>query len=221
MEGETGGDSCYRRKKTESSWMRFYEHLMRTHVTRRMWRELSITRRADNVWANTYCRQFLVLGPFPANDKPAMGLDFPFIDEARPEAVKGVEFGGLGWRRVDTPGNTLDLARTFGPLSRHVAYAAVHVQSKTEQAAQLRIGSDDGCKVWHNGKLVISALEPRGAEPDQNVATVRLAKGDNLFLFKVANVDGGWAAILRLTDLRGGPLPRTRYFTGRVPRKGD
>jgi hypothetical protein len=52
MEGEEGGDPCYRRKPDEPSWMRFYEHLMRSHVTRRMWRELSITRPAENVWLN-------------------------------------------------------------------------------------------------------------------------------------------------------------------------
>jgi len=50
MEGEEGGDPCYRRRKEETSWMRFYQHLMRDHVTRRMWRELSVTRPATNVW---------------------------------------------------------------------------------------------------------------------------------------------------------------------------
>jgi hypothetical protein len=42
MEGEQGGDPCYRRKPSESSWMQFYAHLMREHATRRVWRELSL-----------------------------------------------------------------------------------------------------------------------------------------------------------------------------------
>ncbi len=50
MENEEGGDPCYRRKKSEASWMGFYEHLMRSHVTRRMWRELSVTRPPQNIW---------------------------------------------------------------------------------------------------------------------------------------------------------------------------
>jgi hypothetical protein len=52
MEGDTGGDPCYRRKPSEPSWMGFYQHLMRDHVTRRMWRELTLRRPPRNVWVN-------------------------------------------------------------------------------------------------------------------------------------------------------------------------
>ncbi len=54
MEGETGGDPCYRRTSSEKSWMRFYSHLMREHVTRKMWRELSVTKTPENVWLKEY-----------------------------------------------------------------------------------------------------------------------------------------------------------------------
>ncbi len=54
MEGEQGGDLCYRRQPSETSWMRFYSHLMREHVTRKMWRELSVTKAPDNVWLKEY-----------------------------------------------------------------------------------------------------------------------------------------------------------------------
>jgi hypothetical protein len=54
MDGEQGGDLCYRRQPAEKSWMRFYSHLMRSHVTRRMWRELSVTRPPENVWRNEH-----------------------------------------------------------------------------------------------------------------------------------------------------------------------
>lgn len=50
MEGETGGDPCYRRRKDETSWMRFYEHILTEHVTRKMLRELSVTRPPDSPW---------------------------------------------------------------------------------------------------------------------------------------------------------------------------
>ncbi|HEY5911578.1 MAG TPA: hypothetical protein VJA21_13345 [Verrucomicrobiae bacterium] len=54
MEGETGGDACYRRQPSETSWMRFYSHLMRDHVTRRMWRELTLRHPPENVWLKEY-----------------------------------------------------------------------------------------------------------------------------------------------------------------------
>lgn len=51
MEGEEGGDPCYRRRPDETTWMRFYEHIMRDHVTRKMWREISPNRPPVNIWA--------------------------------------------------------------------------------------------------------------------------------------------------------------------------
>ncbi|MBI5388262.1 MAG: hypothetical protein HZA90_26660 [Verrucomicrobia bacterium] len=213
MEGDQGGDLCYRRKKSEPSWMGFYQHLMRNHVTRRMWRELTTRRPPENVWMKTYCRRFLVLGPFEAAGKPVMGLDYSFIDEASGSIAPGAKVGANEWRPVSAPTRTLDLTQPFGSKDNHLGYVAVRARSETTQAAQLRIGSDDGCKVWHNGKLVVFTAETRGAEPDQNIVDVSLAKGDNLFLMKVANGVGGWGAILRLTDAQGGPLPGVSYLT--------
>ncbi len=37
--GEDGGDPCYRRQPRDESWMGFYEHIMRDHITSRMWGE--------------------------------------------------------------------------------------------------------------------------------------------------------------------------------------
>ena len=54
MEGEPGGDPCYRRRTEENTWMRFYQHIMRDHVTRRMWRELSPRRSPSNVWVQEH-----------------------------------------------------------------------------------------------------------------------------------------------------------------------
>jgi hypothetical protein len=59
MEGEEGGDPCYRRQPSETSWMKFYQHIMRNHVTRRMWRELSPNRPPTNIWL-----QVQPMGPY-------------------------------------------------------------------------------------------------------------------------------------------------------------
>jgi hypothetical protein len=171
-----------------------------------------VTRPPDNVWIKTWCRQFLALGPFDAAGQSAMGLDAPFIDEPGASPAPGRPAGEREWRVVTSPHRLLDLTRTFGPQDNHVAYLAARVRSQTEQAAQLRIGSDDGCKVWHNGKLVLIASAPRAVAPDQDIVEVTLAAGDYLFLMKVANGSGGWAAMLRLTDLQGGPLPGIVYM---------
>ncbi len=40
LEGDEGGDPCYRRGPGEESWLRFYRHIMGEHITSRMWREV-------------------------------------------------------------------------------------------------------------------------------------------------------------------------------------
>lgn len=44
FEGENrpGGDPEYGRKPTETSWMRFYQHIMEDHITRQMWSEATM-----------------------------------------------------------------------------------------------------------------------------------------------------------------------------------
>jgi len=44
MEGEkrAGGDEEYGRKKSETSWMGFYRHIMEDHITRQMWSEAAM-----------------------------------------------------------------------------------------------------------------------------------------------------------------------------------
>lgn len=210
-EGEFGGDPCFRRRKDEPNWLRFYEHIMETHATRRMWRELSIIRPADTPWVRQYCRQFLVLGPYSTAGEPNLGLDYPFINEAtvRPRAGEKVRL--LKWQTARAEGRSLDLTKLFGDRNDCVAYAAVYVRSDQEQAARLHIGTDDGCCVRHNGALILSAPVERSAEPNQNIVDVKLCKGLNLFLIKVANHFGGWEIILRLTDLQGNPLAGVEY----------
>jgi len=39
-----GGDPEYARKKGETSWMRFYQHIMEDHITRRMWSQATMRR---------------------------------------------------------------------------------------------------------------------------------------------------------------------------------
>lgn len=210
-EGEEGGDLCYRRTKEEPGWVGYYRHLMQTHVTRKMWRELSVTGTPDNVWISQYARRAIVLGPFAAEGKPDLGIDVPFIDEAKAEPKAGAMAGGLVWRPVTSASRTLDIIPVLGAKGNSVCYLALWARSPTEQRAQVRVGSDDGCRVWHNGTVVISAPGPRALLPDKDIADVTLKRGRNLFLLKVTNGGGGWCATFRLCAPDGGPLAGVAY----------
>jgi hypothetical protein len=207
-----GGDPCFRLPRDGKTWEPFYIHIMEEHATRKMWREASLRQPTPTPWLDLYCRKFLVLGPFSTDGKPDQGLDFPFIDESSPSPKAGQQVGGLAWKSVLTAGRTLDLAQTLEPGGSRLAYVAIYVRSGKDQFAQVRIGSDDGCKLWHSGRLILAAPVERGAALDQNIVDVKLKKGANLFLVKVGDIGGGWQLIFRLTDSAGQPLPGIEYL---------
>lgn len=214
--GNCGGPTgvpCYAGPKPDpkEGWTPLYVHLMEAHATRKMWRELSVTTRPANPWIDRFCRRFLILGPYDVQGKPDLGLDVPFVKEASAAPAAGEKAGKLEWREAVVQGRTLDLAAAFPGTGHHLAYAAVLVRSGKEQFAQARIGSDDGCQVWQDGRLILSSPVERAAQPDQDIVGVHLKQGDNLFLLKVADHGGGWEAMFRITDAQGDPLPDVEY----------
>ncbi len=215
--GYNDGRPCYAgpRPDPKEEWMPMYRHLTQIHATRRMWRELSVIRRPSNCWIDQYCRDFLVLGPFPAWGKAEMGLTTPFIDESAVIPSRGQKAGELAWKQIVTPGRNLDLAKAVGPADSAVAYAAFAVRSPRRQFAQLRLGTDDGCRVWLNGQPILHAPVDRAAAADQNIVDIRLNAGINRILIKVANRNGGWEAVARITDLEGQPIPNVQYVPSR------
>ncbi|MDB6124460.1 MAG: Protein of unknown function (DUF1553)/Protein of unknown function (DUF1549)/Planctomycete [Pedosphaera sp.] len=75
-----------------------------------------------------------------------------------------------------------------GDNSATYLYRTIEVQ--TSQSLTLLLGSDDGIKVWLNGKEVLSNQIMRGAAPDQEKVTVRLQAGENKLLLKIVNGAG-------------------------------
>ena len=72
------------------------------------------------------------------------------------------------------------------------------LQWPAAQRVTLRIGSDDGVKVWVNGRLVHGNNATRSFAPDQDSATVSLKKGENTILMKVTQNNMPWGASLRI-----------------------
>lgn len=87
-----------------------------------------------------------------------------------------------------------------------VAYGFAYLKSATAQSVQLRVGSDDGLMVWLNGSAVINNPHAwRGCALDQDAATVNIKEGWNKLLLRVADRNGAWGFVARLTDSAGKP----------------
>lgn len=144
--------------------------------------------------------------PFDGNDT--------FTENGQRVAVVAARAPGrLAWKIVppDASGY-VDLAARHGAEAHHsFSYAWTAVQSPKDQDAAILLGSDDGAKLFINGELVFTVRETRAAQPNQNRVPIRLKKGRNTILLKVANGDGphGFYLTIESSDeLKEAPLPR-------------
>ncbi len=195
-------------------WMPLYYHMIDTHLTRRMWRQLSVTRQHPNPWTGLPCREFLLLGPFDPAGAEDYGLGRAFLDEESERPAAGGAAGDRTWRRVRAAGRSLNIAQFLSPAEHRVAYVAVYVHAPQAGPAQVRIGTDDGCKLWHDGVLVHTDPALQSVQFDHAAIDVSLREGANLFLLKVANAEGGWGAIFRVCDRIGAPIAGVTYSAG-------
>ena len=177
-----------------------------------------------------FIRDWLVMGPFanPGQRGHSAGFDYDFLKPIGGEALVRLrpgmsvfyEFpaGRREWtpkpprREVKAVGlhsNTpaIDLKKSMSPATYVVAYAYCHVTVPKSIEAHVRLGSDDGIRVWVNGAEVLKRRVYRGAAPDQDSAAVHLRKGENRVMVKVDTDLGGWEFCLRFVDAGGNPLP--------------
>mgnify|MGYP001616080211 CR=1 FL=1 len=87
-----------------------------------------------------------------------------------------------------------------------VVYLRTRVYSPKKQDAQLEAGSDDGIKIWVNGKVVHANNATRPCSPGSDKAKAALNEGWNDLLVKVTQGGGEWSACLRIRAADGGKL---------------
>jgi hypothetical protein len=96
----------------------------------------------------------------------------------------------------------VDLAGRLGAggTEHKVAYAYRAIESDSERRVLLLTGSDDGLRVWVNGRLAVQSTVGRAAKMDEDQNWVTLQRGHNDVLVEVSNLAGGWGFYFRLTD---------------------
>ena len=93
-----------------------------------------------------------------------------------------------------------------------LTYSACWLKADADKNVEIRIGSDDGYKLWLNNKLVGSEHVYRGAEMDQEIYPVKLNKGMNLILLKVDQDWGEYEFMLRVVDSDGKKVPGIKVW---------
>lgn len=131
------------------------------------------------------------IGPFPNTGGKGLAVPFPPETEFVPDKkYAGRDGQQVGWKPIHQRNGMFMMNRLLDPADNCVLYAAVLVHAPRAGKQELLTGSDDGLKVWLNGKVVFEKAIQRGLKPDDDRTTVDLKEGDNLLLLKIQQ-DGG------------------------------
>ncbi len=177
----------------------------------------AISVQAESTWR--------IAGPFPAAGLSGLedALDRDYLAEsaeagsdvsetaASPFLASGKQ--GAIWNEAadgvkDTDGyGGIDFLAEFGPSSYAVAYAHRTVQSKGSRRVELKVGSDDGVKIWLNGELAFTRHVRRALTPGEDAVVVQLKEGANELLVKVEQGEGDWGFLVRMDPMTGEGVP--------------
>ncbi len=163
--------------------------------------------------AGKFMRTWLVAGPFTissdsiAPDEPtqekAFRAEFAAYPQIRPgQAAPAISEGKkeFNWQLVSPNSDVINLDTLFKAKDYVYAYAMSEIKTDKAENVMLALGSDDGVKVWLNGKLVHENWIPRGVEKDNDLVPLQLVKGSNQLLLKVQDINLGWGFVARLLD---------------------
>lgn len=144
-----------------------------------------------------------IAGPYTESGKGGAAL---FDTSFAPET----DDGQVQWQAVPTSDDAakpwlMNIQRLLTGNDR-VAYVRAVITAKEDADAVLEIGSDDGVKVWFNGKPVHANNAARPVVPASDKVTVRLVKGDNTVLMKITQQANDWGFCLRVTNPDGSPM---------------
>ena len=163
-----------------------------------------------------FIKSWLILAPIPfaegQNHGDAVEKE-KIKDEAKLEPKDGdkVKVGDkeLTWKAHMAETHLIDFNKILGETkTQSVGYAVAYIVADGEKKdVVLKIGSDDGCKLFLNGKEVGKVVEERAADKDQNsFDKLTLKKGRNVLVFKIVNAEIDWSGCARFTDAEGKPV---------------
>ena len=153
---------------------------------------------------------WLVAGPFPNETdkdfKDCKGFETDYIGESSARAVEGQRASSAKWQlAVANARWGLDFVRILKSDRTSVVYTYATLVAEKPTDVRLLIGSDDGVKVWLNGKLVHTNHVTRGVDGQTDQVLAKLNSGANRLLFKVDQHYGGYGLKVRVAGADGIP----------------
>ena len=162
--------------------------------------------------AEKYMSTWLVAGPVPVatgeasppeqTQVSAFSADVSpvTVDPKKPVAPMSVNGKTYAWEVVRTITDIIDLDKQYSAADFSAAFALAEIRSDREVKTLLGVGSDDGIRIWHNGKLIHDNWIPRGPVKDDDLVPITLQPGSNQLLLKVQDMQQGWGFVVRILN---------------------
>ncbi len=129
-----------------------------------------------------------VVGPFDNRNTKGFAHAYPPENQVDFAAGYDGKDADVKWHEFVTNDSygQVDLNRAIGKHLGAVAYAAAEFESDRERDVELRLGTENACKLWLNGKLLLeSEVYHSFTSMDQFVGRGAMKKGRNLILLKI------------------------------------
>jgi hypothetical protein len=155
--------------------------------------------------APKFITEWNIIGPFDAPDLTFLTTVYPpEKDLALDKVCRGKNDAEVKWSRLKAEDSGyMRLENRIKPNEQAIVYGLVYVFAPEETDTFLLLGSDDGVRVWINGRLIHSNAAYRAASPDEDKVPVHLKQGWNACLLKDIQGAGGWGFFLRFADPEG------------------
>ncbi len=133
-------------------------------------------------------------GSLPTGEPPARTVT---SIQPKPGLAHQIGEAEYRWQLAHAKGDIVNLVEVYGEKAFVVAYAWAEIDVPEAKTALLGVGSDDGVKVWLNGKLVHENWIGRPVQKDDDLVLLNLQAGKNQLLLKVQNMQLGWGFTCR------------------------
>lgn len=152
--------------------------------------------------APNFISDWWIIGPFDNSNENGLSTIYPPESEFDiNKTYTGNKNQNVKWKSYhNEESGYIDFTKIFHPSDNGVVYASRNFKMEDEKTVKIGVGSNDGVRLWLNGKLVLDHKVLRKAEPNQEILTLPFKKGDNSVLIKVDQFGGGWGFYFSLLD---------------------
>lgn len=176
-----------------------------------------------------FITNWLVVGPFPnPGERPDNeGFHVDYLENYGGEA-NHIPFDGMEIAKDD--GTTVKWAQHESTYASRIdffsvdhlnlgymqddilAYAACWLECEKDMQLEIRVGSDDGYKLWVDHKLIGEQHVYRAAYQDQETYPIKLSRGTHIILIKVDQDYGAFEFMLRVVTPDGQSPPGIKVW---------